>query len=486
MPSPSPLTAAAYIRVSTEDQAEFSPDAQRKAILRWASSNGYAVDPQYIFVDEGISGRRAEKRPAFMAMIAAAKGKNHPFDAILVHKFDRFARSREDSVVYKSLLKKEYGVRVISITESIEDDKFSIILEAMLEAMAEYYSVNLSEEVKKGMTEKAHRGGLQSAPPFGYRAEQNALVPVPEEAALVQELFRRYVAGEGCYPLARWLNDQGVRTKRGNPFDNRAVSYILQNPVYVGKLRWNPSGRTRRDFQNEHIILADARHQPLVDQDTFQAAQLQFARDRAKWRPHSRPSFDRKDWLSGLVRCASCGSTLIFQKPHYFKCGAYAKGQCKTSQWVSIDALHDAVIRGLQYDADSMRPLPVEVKYASGSTEDRASVLTRQVQLLRRRLARLREAYLAGVDTLEEYKAAKQTVESDLAEQESALAQQQAAPPQEDTDTLMRRRIAATLHVLRDPAATMEEKYTALASIVAHCTWNKATNTLKILYCLTM
>ena len=144
-----PLIAAAYIRVSTEDQTEYSPEAQLKALRRYAAQNNMVLDDRYIFSDEGISGRKAEKRPGFMSMIAHAKSREHPFDVILVHKFDRFARSREDSVVYKSMLRRECNVRVISITESIEDDKFSVILEAMLEAMAEYYSINLSDEVKK-------------------------------------------------------------------------------------------------------------------------------------------------------------------------------------------------------------------------------------------------------------------------------------------------------------------------------------------------
>lgn len=99
-------SAALYIRVSTEDQAEFSPDAQKRLLLDYAKRNHILVDEEYIFIDEGISGRIAEKRPGFMSMIAIAKKKPKPFDIILVHRFDRFSRSREDSIVYKSLLKK--------------------------------------------------------------------------------------------------------------------------------------------------------------------------------------------------------------------------------------------------------------------------------------------------------------------------------------------------------------------------------------------
>ena len=99
-------------------------------------------------------------------MIAAAKGKPPPFTAILVHKFDRFARNREDSIVYKSLLRLQCGVQVISITEHLEDDRMGLILEAMLEAMAEYYSINLADEVRKGMVEKGPPGGCKRRPPW--------------------------------------------------------------------------------------------------------------------------------------------------------------------------------------------------------------------------------------------------------------------------------------------------------------------------------
>ena len=155
--------AAIYIRVSADEQTEYSPEAQKKAMIDYASKNDIYVSQEHIYIDEGISGRNANKRPAFMKMVASAKSKPKPFDVILVHKFDRFARSREDSVVYKAMLLRECGVKVISITEDISGgDKTSVILEAMLEAMGEYYSLNLSEEVKKGMTIKAERGEIQT------------------------------------------------------------------------------------------------------------------------------------------------------------------------------------------------------------------------------------------------------------------------------------------------------------------------------------
>ena len=159
--------AAAYIRVSTDDQIEFSPDSQLEKIREYAARNNFLQPDEYLFLDEGISGRSTGKREAFNKMISLAKSNPKPFDVILVWKYSRFARNREDSVVYKSMLRKQCHIDVISISEPIGDDKMSVLFESMIEAMDEYYSINLAEEVKRGMTEKAKRGGVLSVPPYG-------------------------------------------------------------------------------------------------------------------------------------------------------------------------------------------------------------------------------------------------------------------------------------------------------------------------------
>jgi len=256
-------TAAFYIRVSTEDQTEFSPDAQLRALKNYAENCGYLYNERIIFMDEGISARNASKRPAFMNMISMSAQQPKPFDVILVHRFDRFARNREDSVVYKSILKKR-GIRVVSVTEHLEDDKFSVILESILEAMAEYYSLNLSDEVKKGMCEKARRGGLQSPPPYGYNAFNNILVIFPQEAVNVEFMFRQLLAGYTTVEIAAQLNSLGAMTKRGKPFTSRAVKYILRNPVYTGKLKWTT---------DDHVFIVEGQHEPIIDEATYNYAQ---------------------------------------------------------------------------------------------------------------------------------------------------------------------------------------------------------------------
>ena len=151
--------AYGYIRVSTHDQEEISPDSQEHLLRDYAAKNNIVI--LKIFTDLGISGRKANKRPGFQEMIGLAKGDDHPVDQILVWKFSRFARNQEESIVYKSLLKKS-NVDVISISEPLIDGPFGTLIERIIEWMDEYYSIRLSGEVIRGMKEKALKHGYLS------------------------------------------------------------------------------------------------------------------------------------------------------------------------------------------------------------------------------------------------------------------------------------------------------------------------------------
>ncbi len=462
--------AACYIRVSTEEQTEYSPEAQRRALEGYARQHGYSIDPAHVYVDAGISGRRAETRPAFMAMIAAAKGKPPPFTAILVHKFDRFARNREDSIVYKSLLRRQCGVQVISITEHLEDDRMGLILEAMLEAMAEYYSINLADEVRKGMVEKARRGELQTAPPFGYRVEGHTLVPVEEEARVVQALYQRFLAGESMAALARWTRQLGVLTHRGNPFDSRRVKYILTNPVYLGTLRWHPEGRGQGT-----PLEVEGAHPPLVSQETFQAAAERLAAYTHCTPRHARPWGDRKHWLAGLATCAACGRGLVFVQPHYLRCGGYAKGRCTCSQHVRAEVLARAVMDRLRADSAlakglSMCPVPTDrVREHQDLVREKVAVATK--------IQRLRQAFLCGVESLAEYQVAKKELEAQEAALQQKLDDWEAGEPEPDG-----RRWEQVLSTLEDPETDIQAKHRAAQGILARCVWDRANRVVRLTY----
>ena len=157
---------AAYIRVSDERQDEYSPDSQLKKIREYAAKEGYCIPDEYVFYDDGISGRNTKKRGDFNRMIAMSKEKDHPFDVIYVWKFSRFARNQEQSIVYKNLLRK-MGVSVVSVSEPVPEGPFGTLIERIIEWMDEFYSINLGAEVQRGMTERATRGEPNVPPPIG-------------------------------------------------------------------------------------------------------------------------------------------------------------------------------------------------------------------------------------------------------------------------------------------------------------------------------
>lgn len=477
---------AAYIRVSTEDQTEYSPDAQLVEIRKWAARNQYIVPDDLVYIDGGISGRRTDHRDEFKRMISTAKSSPKPFDGILLWKFSRFARNREDSVVYKSMLRQKYGIEVISVSEPIAEGKMGIISEALIEAMDEFYSLNLSEEVRRGMSEKARRGELQSSPAYGYCVQDNMLVPVPDEAEIIRQIFSRFLAGDGYLAIAKQLNAMGIRTHRGNPFEHRTVEYILRNPVYIGKLRWTPSRRVRRDFDDADTILSDARHTPLIDIDTWERTQQKVLEIKAKWKKHSRPVWEKKHWLSGIVRCASCGNTLIFVSPHYFKCNAWVKGRCTTSQHIAADILEQSVLHRLERDAIQSVPINFHVVQATSGAQDERSTLERKAKVIEQKLSRLKDAYLSGADTVEEYKTAKAQLQQEQAKIRAGIDRMDAGLRQMGTTAAMRDRIRSALALLTSPTASIAEKYAAADGIIDTCTWDKAKAEVLITYRLVL
>lgn len=468
--------AAAYIRVSTDDQIEYSPDSQLKAIQNYAEKNGYYLPEQYIFMDEGISGRTVGKREGFKQMIALAKSTPKPFEAILVWKYSRFARNREDSVVYKSMLRKQCGIDVVSISESTGDDKMSILFEAMIEAMDEYYSINLSEEVKRGMTEKAKRGGVLSVAPFGYKVENGEYVIVDSEAMIIKEAFSDYLAGSGFLTIAKKFNAIGVKTHRGGSIENRTIEYWLHNPTYIGKTRWNPTGRTRRDYFNENVIISDGTHKPIIDDDLWNAVQKKLREDKAKHKSHMRkPQRGMSYWLNGVLRCGKCGATLTNCSGTYI-CGNKNKGVCEGNGSIGLKIITQIVVDKLEEILDSD---DVCVKFASSSTIKEEPGTSNTLRLLQvkleeanRKFARVKEAYESGIDTIEEYKENKQKITKEISELKNLIAEEEnqeqdgVSEKQNQDTTKLKEEIKKVSDILKSDDVSIEEKNGVLKSVI--------------------
>lgn len=466
-------TAAAYLRVSDERQDEFSPDSQLKLIREYCMKNDISLPDELIFYDDGISAKSVKKRESFNEMIALAKQKEKPFDVILVWKFSRFARNQEESIVYKSLLRKN-GVDVISISEPIADNPFGGLIERIIEWMDEYYLIRLSDEVRRGMTERATRGLPNTAPPYGYQMKDGKYIIIEEEAAVVRLIFEMFLAEQNIKKIATHLYRLGVKNHHGNTIDNRGIEYILYNPCYIGYIRWNPNGRSAsaRNFNNPEDIVKKSNHEPIVSEEIFTQAQT-LLEERKKTRPkYQREAFQSAVFmLKGLVRCDACGSTLVYSPAHKgVQCHKYASGACATSHYIKLDTLNQMVIDELKKAVTS---LSFDIDVLRKQTQTKQTVnYDALIASERLKLDRARQAYQEGVDSLAEYKAAKTKFEASIKKLQKEKQSAAIDTAKIDLEEFAQN-VANVIDIIESQETSEELKHKSLKSIVQNITFYK-------------
>lgn len=482
--------AFGYVRVSTGKQDELSPDSQAKLLKDYAKSHGYVVSK--IFYEVGISGRKADKRPEFQKMIGLAKASDHPADAILVWKYSRFARNQEESIVYKSLLKKKHNVDVISVSEPLVDGPFGSLIERIIEWMDEYYSVRLSGEVTRGMKEKAERGGYQARPPLGYKIVTHKEPPVivPEEAEIVKLIFEKYVHdGMGLFEIARLLNSHNFKTSHGKEFERRSIEYILQNPTYCGMVRWNRTINESKEIRPEsEWIIAEGEQPAIISKELFDKAQERYKRE---YRPRgARPVSTYKHWLSGIVKCPACGRTMTACKIEnnkqtycYFRCYGYSKGKCAAKNSISSLKLEPAVLESIKSVLDTGKITYRKIEVKTEDTADLKTILEDQIKKIDVKLQRIKEAYMNGIDTMEEYKENKRIVQGEkdsLEKQLSELKEEKISTKNEDNDMLMR--VKNVYDILSSDSVDATTKNEVLRSVVEKIIYDREEDELKVYY----
>ena len=409
------MKVALYARVSSDKQdTDLSLSAQLKALRDYAERNNYLVVKE--FVDEAESGRTAA-RPAFREMISMAKRQGKPIDAILVWKYSRFARSREDSIVYKTLLRKN-GIQVISINEPFEDTPTGRLLEAMIESLDEFYSANLGEEITRGLRESASRGFfLTSKAPYGYRRvkvkdgdkERPKLEIEPSQTPIVKSIFNDVTGGKGLKEIVKELNGRGIPGPSGKSWTKTTLHKILTNEVYTGTLVWGrESKRNLAPVRVEHAWPA------IIDKDTFEAVQKKL-HDRSPSRLNPRIVSSRY-LLSGLVKCGHCGKALVGQeakggKFSYYVCDTLLKkgsGSCEARYYnsrkleaVVIQTLKDHVLNNesLEDLADRVND---SMKNETGTYRDELTVIINEIAIVLGRLDRLYDALETGKVDIED------------------------------------------------------------------------------------
>ncbi len=478
-------SACGYIRVSTDKQEELSPDAQKRLLIDYAIKNDIFLPDEHIFTENGISGKHADKRPEFQKMIAFAKSKEHPFDIILVWKFSRFARNQEESIVYKSLLKKN-NVDVVSVSEPLADGPFGTLIERIIEWMDEYYSIRLSGEVMRGMTEKALRGGYQAQTPYGYISNNDTGIPeiAENEAMVVKKIYKDFMDGKSYLEICRELNPLGIRTRTGNPFEVRTVKYILENPFYAGNVRWNRQKRDDHTIKaSSEWIVAKGRHLPLFSEEYFAAVQNRI---QTISRPYkSRSPVYTKHWLSSIVKCSSCGASLVAKRANgrvtHFQCGNYFKGSCTESHYITAKRLESAVLDSLAGTFNAGAKILFKRKASENTVEhDTASIIKEKLQKIILKEKRIRQAYIDGIDTLEEYRQNKLSLISEKGNLEKSL--NEISKKETGTNEGVSSQAVSVMDLMIDNDTDMILKAGIIRSVVDHIIYDKSSDSLDIYF----
>lgn len=292
------MNAVIYARYSSSNQREESIEGQIRICTEYAKKKGYKITNQYI--DRAMTGKN-DNRPAFRQMLNDSdKGM---FDVLLVYKTDRFARNRYDSAIHKTRLKKN-KVQIEYAAEQIPNDSTAVLIEGFLENLAEYYSVNLSENTKRGKYENALKkksnGGVT---PIGYKRIDGSLVVDETKAPVVQFAFQSYIDGISYANIIK-----KARERYGIKLSMSGLKLILQNEVYTGKYIYNT-------YDGETFVYED-NHEAIVSRETYEKAK---EKRLANKRSPNAGKGKRKYALSGLIKCGECGGHIIVS--HSYKNG---------------------------------------------------------------------------------------------------------------------------------------------------------------------
>jgi len=409
------MRTALYARVSSDKQdVDLSISAQLKALRAYAARNGHIVVKE--FVDQAESGRTAY-RPQFREMISLAKRAEKPFELVLVYKYSRFARSREDFIVYKALLKKS-KVQLISITEPLDDRAMGRLMQAIIECIDEFYSENLGEEVTRGMRESASRGFYLSCnPPYGYRkvrvndsGKQRTKLEVNEfQSRVVASIFNQVINGKGLIEITRDLNSRGIAGPKGKGWSKTSLHKMLGNEVYAGDIVWGRnSKRGLPPIKVENACAA------IVSRETFRQAQS-LLEQRSFRRIHPRRTSSQYI-LNGLVHCEQCGKALIGTeakggKLSYYVCGTLIRkgaGSCP-SRYYNAAKLENLVINKIRehiLTPENMKELAELIceEFNNSFKEYRTEIdsIDQQLMVITRRLDRLYDVIETGNLSIED------------------------------------------------------------------------------------
>lgn len=392
-----------YARVSTDKQAEkeLSIPAQLRAMRDYAHRRGWSVLTEYI--EPGASAKTTD-RPALQQLLADIRNSEQPVGAVVVHKIDRLARNVYDHATIRAILKR-HSIALASVVENVDESVSGQLVENIMASIAQFYSANLADEVRKGMRQKVLSGGWPHMVPRGYmqtkRSEgATSVVEIePCDGPLMRKAFELYATGwYSIKAVAHLIANEGLRNRTGRAIAPQYLRDLLSNPFYVGRLRW-------KDLE------VRGSHEPLVTQDLFDQVQdvmrRRFKDPRAKGGTNGFP-------LRGIARCAFCRGHMTAgwqrsgwngRRIGYYRCARrmYDRSRCGAIKGCPIEKAHEAVkefcatmLLSPEFTESVLSEVRRILKTRADADRTRAAALAVKRTTLHEKERRLTEVFLAG------------------------------------------------------------------------------------------
>lgn len=430
-----------YLRVSSDRQAaqNLSIPSQDRLCREYAQKQGIKV--VRVFTDAGESAR-TDDRPAFLEAIDYVRTKENDISAFICYDTSRFARNREDAIVYKRLLRRA-GVSILFVSQNIDRESESgFVLEGILELFDEYYSRALSRQARRGMIEAAKKGFFTGGGvPYGFYTEKvfdagggkhSVLRIHSDEAETVRLIFKLYSEGLGYTAIVNHLDGNGYRNRQKRKFSRRLVESIISNPLYIGqKVFGRTYGLHKRNTrtQNDTLIIENY-CPPILTRDLWDKVQNERSnRDRGRVKKTS------SRWLfSGLLYCAkhnrrmrlSGGTSHTGKLYYYFGCPEKSCSIGKLPAEELEEFLLEKILSHVLSDSNIDRIVRLaervneKLKTRNKSEKKR---LEKSLQDVERRIKNILQAIEIGVDSSDirdrflELSAQKETIISKLSDE---------------------------------------------------------------------
>lgn len=387
-----PTKAVIYARYSSHNQREESIEGQLRECNAYADRHDFVVVGEYC--DRALSGR-TDKRPEFQRLLRdSAKGR---FEAVIMYSMDRFSRNRYDSAMYKARFRRN-GVKLYYVTQQIPDTPEGIIFESVMEGYAEYYSVNLARNIKRGLKENALHAKVIGRPCLGYKAgpdQQYEIDPVGAQA--VREIFDLYASGLPMSKVIKAINDKGYRTANGAAFGKNSLYTILRNKKYTGT------------YVYDDVVIEDA-IPPIVSKELYDKVQAKLEHNRVcKARAKAKEEY----LLTTKLFCGQCGSPMIGDSGtshtgttyRYYKCNHNKRKRvcdmgAVRKEWIEELVVKTTVERVLVEDTiDMIAKRTVEIAEKSARENSLLTSLLQQQKDVQRRMDNLITAIEQGIIT---------------------------------------------------------------------------------------